>query len=415
MSGVLDVYWGARLAGRLREDDGGRFEFRYDPGWLGDPEAMAISIRMPLRPEPFDEAVCRVFFGNLLPEGPTRRLITGKLGISESNDFKLLEALGGECAGALSILPEGRTAEESGDYAPLAREELDRMISEMPRNPLLLASEDLRLSLAGAQQKIPVYYEDGKFYLPRGAKLSSHIVKPAIPDLADVVENEAFCMELARGLGLPAPASTVIGGKHPFYLIERYDRRRGEDGGLERLHQEDFLQALGYPYGKKYEADGGPGLRACFGLVGDHSTQPALDKMVMLRWVIFNNLIGNCDAHAKNLSMLIERGNYRLTPLYDLLSTRVYGRLSPKFAMRVGGQYRSEWVHKEHWEKLAEEAGVGAKAVIDACRELGESAPAAAENAAAGFVKAHGAEETISKIARSVSVMSKKLLEVLKS
>jgi serine/threonine-protein kinase HipA len=415
MSGVLNVYWGTKLAGRLREDEGGHLEFLYESSWLGDPEAAPISIRLPLRPEPFDEPTSRIFFGNLLPEGPTRRLITGKLGISESNDFKLLEALGGECAGALSILPEGQKASESGDYAPLPREELDRMIEEMPHNPLLLASEDLRLSLAGAQQKIPVYYEDGKFFLPRGANPSSHIIKPAIPDLADVVQNEAYCMELARRLGLPAPASAVIGGKHPFYLIERYDRRRGENGRLHRLHQEDFLQALSYPYGKKYESDGGPGLKACFDLVGDQSTQPALDKMIMLRWVIFNHLIGNCDAHAKNLSMLVTREDYRLTPLYDLLSTRVYGRLSAKFAMRVGGQYRSESVHKEHWERLAEEAGVGAKAVIDACRELGESAPAAAEKAAAESTKAHGAEGTIGKIAKNVSAMSKKMLAALKS
>lgn len=410
MSGLLNVCWGAKLAGRLREDDGGRFEFRYEAAWLEDPEAMAISVRLPLRAEPFDDASCRVFFGNLLPEGQTRRLITGKLGISESNDFKLLEVLGGECAGSLSLLPEGRQPDDSGSYAPLSREELDRMIEEMPQNPLLLASSDLRLSLAGAQQKIPVYCEDGKFFLPRGSHPSSHILKPAIPDLPDIVENEAFCMELARRLGLPAPASMVVGGKHPFYLIERYDRRRGEDGKLQRLHQEDFLQALGYHYGKKYESDGGPRLKACFDLVGDHSSQPALDKMIMLRWVIFNYLIGNCDAHAKNLSMLIKREEYRLSPLYDLLSTRVYGRLSPKFAMRIGGENRPDGLLKEHWERLAQEAGVGKKAVFDLCRELAETAPAAAEGAAAAFTKAHGGDATIGKIVKSVSVMSKRLV-----
>lgn len=415
MSGVLNVYWGTKPAGRLHEDDGGRFEFRYDSNWLADPEATPISVRLPLRPEPFDETTCRVFFGNLLPEGPTRRLITGKLGISESNDFKLLEVLGGECAGALSILPEGQQANDSGSYEPLSRKDLDRMIEEMPRNPLLLASEDLRLSLAGAQQKIPVFHEDGKFFLPRGSHTSSHIIKPAIPDLTDIVENEAYCMELARRLGLPAPASMVIGGKHPFYLIERYDRLRGDDGKLRRIHQEDFLQALGCPYGKKYESDGGPGLKACFDLLEEQSTQPALDKRIMIRWVIFNYLIGNCDAHAKNLSMLIRRGDYRLTPLYDLLSTRVYGRLSAKFAMRVGGQHRSERVHKVHWEKLAEEAGVASRAVFDSCRELGETAPAIAEKAAAEFAKAHGAEATIAQITKSVSDGSKKMLEVLKA
>jgi len=160
-------------------------------------------------------------------------------------------------------------------------------------------------------------------------------------------------MELARKVGLPIPPTMVIEGKHPCYLIERYDRRRGEDGKLTHLHQEDFCQALGFSHGRKYEADGGPGFKACFGLTSDQSTQPALDKMIMLRWAIFNHLIGNCDAHAKNLSMLIAREDYQLSPLYDLLSTRVYGKLSQKFAMRIGGQHRSDGVLKEHWERLA--------------------------------------------------------------
>ena len=223
MSGTLNVYWETQLAGRLNENNAGRFEFQYAPGWLIFPDAMPISVRMPLRPESFSDDTCRVFFGNLLPEGTTRRLITGKLGISESNDFKLLEVLGGECAGTLSILPEGQQASVSGNYEPLSRKDLDRMIEEMPQNPLLLAHEDLRLSLAGAQQKIPVYYEDGKFFLPHGSFPSSHILKPATPDFDGIVENEAYCMELARQIGLPAPASMVIAGKYPFYLIERYD------------------------------------------------------------------------------------------------------------------------------------------------------------------------------------------------
>lgn len=414
MSDMLNVYWGTTLAGRLSQDEGSRFEFQYDPKWLADAEAIPISVRLPLQPEPFGNDPCRIFFGNLLPEGGTRQIITAKLGISESNDFKLLEILGGECAGALSILPEGEEASASGSYEPLAREDLDRMIEEMPQNPLLLTHEGLRLSLAGAQQKIPLFYEDGKFFLPRGSFPSSHILKPAIPGYDGIVQNEAFCMELARQVGLPAPVSMVIEGKQPFYLIERYDRVRGEDGRLVRLHQEDLCQALGCSYGRKYEADGGPGLKACFGLVGEKGTQPALDKLIMLRWVIFNYLIGNCDAHAKNLSMLIKREDYRLTPLYDLLSTRVYGKLSQKFAMRIGKQYRPDWVLKENWERLAADAGVGAKAVLDICRELSEQTPEAAEPLAKSFADEHGAKETIDRIRKNVSSMAKRMLEALK-
>lgn len=410
MSDTLNVFWGTKIAGSLRQDDADRFEFQYSSDWIAAAGAIPISLRLPLRPEPFDDESCRVFFGNLLPEGPTRTLITGKLGISESNDFKLLELLGGECAGTLSILPEGQRANSSGSHEPLSRKELDLMIERMSQNPLLLAHGDLRLSLAGAQQKIPVYYEDGKFFLPHGSFASSHILKPAIPGYEGIVENEAFCMELARRLGIPVPAAMVIKGKHPFYLIERYDRVRSEDGKLIRLHQEDFCQALGYSHGKKYEADGGPGLKACFGLITEHGTQPALDKMIMLRWIIFNYLIGNCDAHAKNLSLLIKREDYQLSPLYDLLSTRVYGKLSQKFAMKVGGQYRSDWVLKEHWERVAQEAGVGAKAVLDLCEEMAANAPATAEALAASFTSEHGAKEIIDKIRKNVSAMAKKPL-----
>lgn len=414
MTETLSVYWGTKLAGQLRYGEKASLEFQYDSGWLAFEEAIPISIRLPLRTESFDNEACRIFFANLLPEGNTRALIARKLGVSEGNDFKLLEALGGECAGALAILPEGGAAQTKGRYEPISHEELDAMIEQMPQNPLLVAREDLRLSLAGAQQKMPVYFDGGKFFLPHGASPSSHILKPAISGFPGIVENEAFCMELARQAGIPVPVSTVIKGKHPFYLIERYDRRKDAEGELLRVHQEDFCQALGVGYGRKYEADGGPGLKACFGLVTDHGTQPVVDKMTMLRWVIFNYLIGNCDAHAKNLSMLITRDDYRLSPLYDLLSTRAYGSLSPKFAMRIGGQHRGDWVHKEHWQKLANEAGVGAKAVFDLCAEMGETVPKLAQPAAAAFAAEHGERETLDKIAKNVAAASKKMMEVLR-
>lgn len=410
MPETLDVYWGAKLAGRLIQGDDSRaLEFRYSSEWLSDPRALPLSIRLPLRPEPFDDDACHVFFANLLPEGTPRALIAAKLGVSQGNYFKLLEALGGECAGALSILPEGGRAEDGGSYEPLSRDELDRMIEEMPRTPLLMAHDDLRLSLAGAQQKIPVYFEDGRFFLPHGAFPSSHILKPAIPAYEGVVENEAFCMELARRAGLPAPKSQVVEGKHPFYLVERYDRRRDEAGKLVRVHQEDFCQALGLSFERKYEADGGPGLASCFSLVGDHGTGPAADKMTMLRWVVFNCLIGNCDAHAKNLSMLITPGEYRLSPLYDLLSTRVYGQLSPKFAMRLGGQSRSDSVKKENWTRLAKGAGVGPKAVLDVCGALGEKVPELARTLAAET----GGTEIIAKILKHVSTAATRMLAAL--
>ncbi|MFA6318229.1 MAG: HipA N-terminal domain-containing protein, partial [Elusimicrobiota bacterium] len=228
MSETLSVFWGTSLAGRLSQEDKGGFAFQYTPEWLSNPAAVPLSIRLPLRSEPFDDETCRVFFINLLPEGATRTLIARKLGISESNDFKLLEALGGECAGALSLLPEGQAASGQGSYEPLPQDELDKMIEQMAQSPLLVAHEDLRLSLAGAQQKLPVLFRDGRFYLPHGASPSSHILKPEIPGLESIVENEAFCMRLAAECGLPVPQAVFLKGKHPVYMVERYDRRRDD-------------------------------------------------------------------------------------------------------------------------------------------------------------------------------------------
>ncbi|MDD5627851.1 MAG: type II toxin-antitoxin system HipA family toxin [Elusimicrobia bacterium] len=414
MSETLNVFWGASLAGRLSQEDKEDFAFQYAPGWLSNPEAAPLSIRLPLRPEPFDDEACRTFFVNLLPEGTTRTLIAKKLGISESNDFGLLAALGGECAGALSLLPEGQAASSQGSYEPLEQEELDKMIERMAQSPLLVAHEDLRLSLAGAQQKLPVLFRDGKFYLPHGSYPSSHILKPKIPGFEGIIENEAFCMRLAAECGLPVPQTTLHKGKHPVYMVERYDRCRDDKGALVRIHQEDFCQALGYSYSKKYESDGGPGLQKCFGLLNEHSTQPALDKGLLLRWTVFNYLIGNCDAHAKNLSMMLNKAEYRLAPFYDLLSTKVYPALSMKFAMRIGKQYRADWMMKTHWERLAEEAGVGTRAVLAICEELGETTPGKAQALARDLIAGFGAETTLNRIVKNIETTSRRMLGIIR-
>ena len=413
MSDALSVYWGQRLAGRLWRDEKSSLRFQYDPSWLATPGAGQISLRLPLQKEPFDPDHARPFFANLLPEADVRARIARGLGISESNDFKLLEELGGDCAGALSLLPEGVPPETTGDYQPISSEELDRMIEGIPQRPLLTPQEGSRLSLAGAQEKIPVYLKDGQIYLPRGSNASSHILKPEIRRLQNTVENEAFCMMLAAASNLPVPKTSIREGRQHAYLIERYDRRLA-NGKLTRIHQEDFCQALGVDYGRKYEAEGGPGLKACFALLDKHSSEPILDKRNLLKAVVFNYLIGNCDAHAKNFSLLLDDGSVRLAPFYDLISTKVYGALSPKFAMRIGGQLRGEWVAKEHWLKLADEASVGAKAVLTICEELGETVPAAANKLTAEFLPKYGGEEIIRTLIKHIETMSKSMLERLK-
>ena len=413
MRSALNVYWGVRLVGRLWLDENRNFVFQYDAAWLSAKDAIPISVMLPLRANAFEENIAKNFFPNLLPEARIKEMIAKGLGVSETNDFKLLEELGGECAGALSLLPENREPEKEGGYLPLSGKELDKMIEEMPRRPLLTAREGLRLSLAGAQNKLPVYVKDDSIFLPQGSFASSHILKPKIPEYPDTVENEAFCMTLAKECGLPVPEAAIKKGKHRALLVERYDRLT-DQGLITRRHQEDFCQALGYGYDQKYQDEGGPGLKECFALLQEHSAEPITDKRHLLRWVVFNYLIGNCDAHAKNLSILITKEGIRLAPFYDLMSTKVYPGLSGKLAMKIGGENRPDWIMRRHWERLAAEAEVGAKAVIGLCMESSETLPAAAGKLAKDFIIQHGGEATIQAIVKYSSSMSARLAEGLR-
>lgn len=249
-------------------------------------------------------------------------MIAWNLGVSLNNDFGLLERIGGECAGAVSLYPEtGKQKHEPGRYRKLSPDELAAIIRELPQRPLLAGEKGIRLSLAGAQKKLPVFYDGEHFYLGYGALPSNHIIKPAIEDLDGTVENEAFCMALAREIGLEAPSSFIHQCEETrVFVVRRYDRVTGTDE-TKRLHQEDFCQALGIPPEFKYETEGGPSLAACFNLLRNASTSSGKDVLSLLNWVIFNYLIGNFDAHGENLSLLLLPEGPMLAPFYDLLST----------------------------------------------------------------------------------------------
>ena len=166
--------------------------------------------------------------------------------------------------------------------------------------------------------------------------------------------NEHFCMRLAGALGLPVPTSLILRKPESLYLIERYDRARPPDGTLTRIHQIDFCQALNLSSQKKYEHEGGPSLALCFEVIKKYSSQPAKDRLNLISWTIFNYLVGNADAHAKNLSLLITREGVALAPFYDLVSTAAYRELTEKLALKIGGENRPEWIQKRHWDGLAE-------------------------------------------------------------
>jgi serine/threonine-protein kinase HipA len=203
MARTLNVYCDRELVGQLTQDDGGQMTFQYDASWLGKPGPIVMSRSLPLRKGPFTQKECRGFFGGILPEEDNRKIIARILGISDKNDFAMLEQIGGECAGAITFLPEDEAISEDNDrYRELAADELATILRELPRRPLMAGKEGIRLSLAGAQDKIAVRLDDGKISVPRGSAPSSHVLKPAIDTYEGVVFNEAFCMKLARACKL---------------------------------------------------------------------------------------------------------------------------------------------------------------------------------------------------------------------
>jgi len=366
----LDVFLERKLAGHLYLDEKRRFVFQYDPEWLSDPGAVPLSISLPLRLEIYDNDIVRPFFANLLPEGEIKRIIARKLGLSEQNDYALLENIGGECAGAVSILIPGQTPGDGKEYRALTEQELDKIISQLPRRPLLAGEEGIRLSLAGAQNKLPVCIDQkGDISIPLRGSPSTHILKPPVRDLEGIVENEAFCMALAHRIGIPVPKTSMRKNRHVLLVVERYDRKE-EGGRIIRLHQEDICQALGILPEQKYEAEGGPSLKSCADLLKRVSIRPAADLADLLRWTVFNIVIGNADAHAKNISILHTGKGPRLAPFYDLVSTRVYPEINDKYAMRIGGEKRPGKIFDRHWGRLADDLSLKRPYVAKMRRDL---------------------------------------------
>jgi len=387
----------------------GRFTFSYDRSWSSFP----LSVTLPLGGPTNDEAA-HAFFANLLPEGGLRHLICRRLGLSEDNDFGLLSAIGGDCAGALSLRPRG-VAEAAADYRPLDEKELAKAAIGSPSVLAVFTGvKGFRLSLAGAQDKLPVRIDGEKLFLPVGSAASTHILKFANRDFAHLPANEAFMALLARELGLEAaPIELRRVGKQPVAVVTRYDRIV-KDGKVSRLHQEDLCQALGRDPRRKYEKEGGPSVPECVNLIAAHSADPLVDIKAVLDWQVFNVIAGNCDGHGKNLSLLYEPTGIRLAPRYDLVCTRAYHSLDRDLAMSVAGLFDPTNVLRRHWEACAVAAGVKPALVIGSVERMAMSMPAASTAAAKRFRAQWGDSPVLQQILPVVRKQARRCLKQLK-
>lgn len=412
----LVVWCFGRRAGVLRDERPGP-RFGYDARWLAD-GMPALSYALPVNGT-HDPSAAGAYFGGLLPEGVPREQLARRLGVSADNDFSLLAAVGGDTAGALSLLPPGDAPPSASDddVRWLSDVELIDLIDNLPSRPMH-ADDDgqYRLSLAGAQDKIPVVYDGTRVGLTNGRTPSTHILKTPIERLTATVANEAFCLQLGRAIGLDTvDAAPKRVEDREFLLVRRYDR--AGEAPTTRLHQEDFCQALGIPTTQKYQAEGGPSLAQCFALVRNATDVPALEIRKLLDAVALSFIVGNHDAHGKNFSLLYlpEHPKPALAPLYDIVSTFAYHRshdLSRKMAMNIGREYRPDHLRQRHLDRLLEEARLGAAPSRRRLRALAERAPRAADDLRRQFIDDGWDSPTIELIVEIVRRRSHQLDEI---
>ncbi|MCA0206010.1 MAG: type II toxin-antitoxin system HipA family toxin [Proteobacteria bacterium] len=374
--------------GTLTRATDGAISFTYEPAWLVSDAAFPVASALPLSKASWQGDPVVAAFDNLLPdaEGELRERIAARVGAQGKDVFSLLSALGRDCVGALQFLPMDEVpAGQDMQYRIISEEEMVADLKNLAAAPLALGEDDdFRISIAGAQEKTAYLRIDGQWAKPRGITPTSHIFKtpmgilpgPDQIDLSDSVENELFCMTLAREIGLTAAHVEKITLSGQVVLsVERFDRVwQGET--LKRIAQEDICQSLGYPSAMKYQKLGGPDITQIMELLRESDT-PIEDRETFFRAQIFFFLIGASDGHAKNFSLRMgRRGRFRLAPLYDILSIAPVvsaGRLQRKryrLAMSVDGHYGIDEIVPRHFEAEGRAAGLPKGRALELLRDM---------------------------------------------
>lgn len=337
-SRALSVWANGERVGTWRLPPRGPMEFSYDTAWIGLPVGRPLSLSLPFTPGNMAHKGPRVlnYFDNLLPDSEViRKRIAQRYRTGTPDAFDLLQAIGRDCVGAVQLLAEDEApvGVDRIDGTPLSEAEIEAMLTRTVSAPALGPAEqsddDFRISLAGAQEKTALLWHDGQWKRPHGATPTTHIFKlplglvgNKLADLSTSVENEWLCLRILRAYGLPVANTEVMSfGRQRVLSVERFDRQLHSSGQwLLRLPQEDFCQVYGVPSHRKYENEGGPGVLD-LARVLQQSVAASQDIETLLASQILFWMLAAPDGHAKNFSIrLLAGGQYRLTPLYDVMS-----------------------------------------------------------------------------------------------
>lgn len=386
MTDELVALLGGHMIGRVRQQARGRLAFIYDPAWREADDAYPLSLSMPLAAVEHGPATIETFLWGLLPDN--ERVLdrwARKFQVSARNAFALIANVGEDCAGAVQFVRPERLDEVLSGAADKVEwlEEVDvadrlRALRE-DHAAWRLPRDTGQFSLAGAQPKTALLFDNGRWGVPSGRLPTTHILKPPTGQFDGHAENEHICLALARALGIPAATSRVMRFDDEIAIVvERYDRvRTGNE--ILRVHQEDVCQALAMPPTRKYQNEGGPGVAGIVELLRTHSSQRVEDIQTFIDAIGFNWLIAGTDAHAKNYAILLSGGpRVRLAPLYDVASILPYDDFhlpNVKLSMKIGGEYRLRDIGLRQWRRLAQETRIDEGRLIDRLAQMAGRLP----------------------------------------
>ncbi|MFI3272647.1 MAG: HipA domain-containing protein [Pseudomonadota bacterium] len=368
----VSVYWNTVLCGEIRKINATTISFRYDATWI-EKRLPAISFSLPVQSDWCAEDRSTNFFDNLLPEEDVRKSIARHEGFHQHDIFSFLKNKGQECAGALCIIPQNKSL---SDYSNKGLEDITDKIASIltTRKKIIQEIKPLgieiptRISLAGAQDKLPVRIENGRMYVPHDLSPTTHIIKPDNNNFQGIVYNEFLCMRLASLSGLTVPQHNIIFVEDdiPLYVVERFDRKKQADGSITRIHQEDFCQALGINKDYKYQKAGwGFSYEDMVSLLFENNISNKEDAQIQfLESMVFNALVGNTDAHAKNFSILHKGNQATIAPLYDIVSSDIYSDIDSSLSIAIGTSYCRETLYRADWELFAKDLRLQKKVVF---------------------------------------------------
>jgi serine/threonine-protein kinase HipA len=386
MNDELVALLGEREIGRVHRQKRGKLTFVYDKAWREAQDAYPLSLSMALSAAEYGSDVAEAFLWGLLPDNEqVLDRWSRKFHVSARNVFALLANVGEDCAGAVQFFPAERLAAVLSG----ADDEIEWLDEKDVAERLHALREDHaawrlprdtgQFSLAGAQPKTALLFENGRWGVPSGRMPTTHIFKPPTGQFDGHAENEHVCLALARALGMPTASSRVMRFDDEIAIVvERYDRIRSGNS-IIRVHQEDICQALGIMPTRKYQNEGGPGVSEIVELLNTYSSSRNEDVHSFVNAIGFNWLIAGTDAHAKNYSVLLTSGSrVRLAPLYDIASILPYGEFDirkVKLSMKIGGEYTLSEIGIRQWQKLAREIRINADELIVGLRMMAERLP----------------------------------------